>query len=63
MLNKLTESISNKMINMIKLFFVKYWSKIKRKINLTIVDIRLLHYISHNKQNKEHDKSQKIFIP
>ena len=53
MLNKLTESISNKMINMIKLFFVKYWSKIKRKINLTIVDIRLLHYIPHNKQNKE----------
>ena len=63
MLNKLTESISNKMFNMIKLFFVKYWSKIKRKINLTIVDIRLLHYISDNKQNKEHDKSQKIFIP
>ena len=56
MLNKLTESISNKMINMIKLFFVKYWSKIKRKINLTIVDIRLLHYIPHNKQNKENSQ-------
>ena len=49
MLNKLTESIPNKMFNTIKLFLsifniFKYWLCIKRKLNLTAVNTRLLLY-------------------
>ena len=44
MLNKLTEFIPNNMRNTIKLFFTKYWLRIKRKLNLTVANIRLLHY-------------------
>ena len=44
MLNKLTEFVPNKMFNTIKLFIIKYWLRIKTKINQAVVNIRLLHY-------------------
>ena len=49
MLNKLMESIPNKMFNTIKLFLsifniFKCWLCIKRKLNLTAVNTRLLLY-------------------
>ena len=50
MLNKLTKFIPKKMLNTIKLFLIKYWLRIKRKLNLTAVNIRLLHY--HISQQK-----------
>ena len=40
----ISESISNKMFNTIKQFFIKYWLCIERKLNLTVINIILLHY-------------------
>ena len=34
------------MFNTIKLFLIKYWLRIKRKLNQTVANIRLLHYIN-----------------
>ena len=44
MLNKLTEFIPNKMLNVIKLFFIKYSLRIKKRLDQTVVNIRLLDY-------------------
>ena len=44
MLNKLTKFIPNKIFNIINLFFFKYRLCIKRKLNLTVVNKRLLHH-------------------
>ena len=32
------------MFNTIKLFFIKFWLCIKRKLNLTVANARLFHY-------------------
>ena len=61
--NKLTEFIPNKMFNTIKLFFIKYWLHIKRKLNLTVVNIRLLHYhISQQTQQINMINAENIYI-
>ena len=61
MLNKLTEFIPNKMFNTIKLFFIKYWLRIKRKLNLSAVNIRrfALPYLTTNRICK-HDNAENL---
>ena len=44
MLNNSTEFVSNETVNIIKLFFNKYWLWLKRKTQ-SVVNIRLLHHL------------------
>ena len=64
MLNKLKEFIWNKMLHTSNIGFIKYCVHIKRKVNLIVADIWLLHYhISQQAQQISMIKLENLLYP